>query len=377
VETGSKSQTRPSAFRRLLLPAFAFKAVIIGGGYATGRELVQYFLPAGPRGGLLGMFLTMVLWSIVCIVTFLLARTIKAYDYGAFFRSLLGPGRLIFDGAYACAVLIGLSVFGAAAGAIVAALFGWPEVTGTLGLIVGIATIAAFGNESVERLFKYATYVLYAVYVTFFVLTLVKEFGIIRASLATNYPITGWAIGGAKYAAYNAVAAVVILSTLRHATSNKDVIISGLIAGPVAMLPGMLFFICLVGYYPNIDASVLPSNYILLRLGIPVFHYCFQLMILVALLESGTSLVHAVNERLAGIMQERGRRLSRAMRLWLSGGMLVVSSFVANRFGLVALIARGYTFVAYMFLAVFLLPLFTYGVWMLLRRECRAAGNAV
>ena len=31
-----------SLFQRYLLPGFAFKAVVIGGGYATGRELAEY-----------------------------------------------------------------------------------------------------------------------------------------------------------------------------------------------------------------------------------------------------------------------------------------------------------------------------------------------
>ena len=33
-------------FQRFLLPGFAFKAVVIGGGYATGRELATFFFPA-------------------------------------------------------------------------------------------------------------------------------------------------------------------------------------------------------------------------------------------------------------------------------------------------------------------------------------------
>ena len=52
-----------SIFKRYFLPGFAFKAVVIGGGYATGRELAEYFLPSGPWGGLLGMFLAMALWA--------------------------------------------------------------------------------------------------------------------------------------------------------------------------------------------------------------------------------------------------------------------------------------------------------------------------
>ena len=39
----------PSRFQRFVLPGLAFKAVVIGGGYATGRELAEFFLPAGPR----------------------------------------------------------------------------------------------------------------------------------------------------------------------------------------------------------------------------------------------------------------------------------------------------------------------------------------
>ena len=63
-----------SWFQRFLLPGFALKAVIIGGGYATGRELAEYFVPAGPWGGLTAMLLATVIWSVVAALTFALAR---------------------------------------------------------------------------------------------------------------------------------------------------------------------------------------------------------------------------------------------------------------------------------------------------------------
>jgi uncharacterized membrane protein YkvI len=362
-----------SVFKRFFLPGFAFKAVVIGGGYATGRELAEYFLPSGPWGGLLGMILAMVLWGVICAVTFLFARSTHSHDYGAFFRNLLGPAWFLFDIIYGCAVLVGLSVFGAAAGAIGTALFGWPAVAGTLGLVAGIATVAAFGSDSVERLFKYVTYFLYAVYAIFFVLVYVKSFGRIEASFSAHFPTTNWAIGGATYAAYNAVGAVVILPVLRHLTSNKDALIAGLLAGPLGMLPAVLFFICMAAFYPDIAGATLPSDYILTRLNVPAFHFIFQLMILAALLESGTGMVHAINERVAGVLHARGRAFSSAMRLWIAAGMLVVSIFVATRFGLVTLIARGYRALAYAFLAVYVAPVLTYGLWSFLRSRRTAA----
>jgi uncharacterized membrane protein YkvI len=43
----------------------------------------------------------------------------------------------------------------------------------------------------------------------------------------------------------------------------------------------------------------------------------------------------------------------------------VGSIFIAERFGLVALIAKGYRLLAWIFLAVYVLPLLTFGVWRL------------
>ena len=58
---------RSSRFQRFLLPGLAFKAVVIGGGYATGRELAEFFLPSGAWGGLAAMGLSTVIFSLACI----------------------------------------------------------------------------------------------------------------------------------------------------------------------------------------------------------------------------------------------------------------------------------------------------------------------
>ena len=60
------TDARHSWFKRLLLPGLGFKAVVIGGGYATGRELAEFFLSAGPRGGLLAILLATILFSLLC-----------------------------------------------------------------------------------------------------------------------------------------------------------------------------------------------------------------------------------------------------------------------------------------------------------------------
>lgn len=359
-------QTSPTWFQRFLLPGFAFKAVVIGGGYATGRELVEFFLPSGPWGGLYAMMLAMVVWSVVCIVTFLFARVTGSRDYRTFFRHLLGPFWIVFEVAYFIFIVLILAVFGAAAGAIGAALLGWPLLAGTLCLIAGIVLFATYGNASVERLFKWVSFFLYGVYAIFVLLALGAFGEQIRANFALDVPSDGWIQGGLTYAGYNIVGAVVILPVLRHLTSRRDAVMAGALAGPLAMLPAFFFFICMVAYYPQIGQEALPSDFLLQRLDVPVFHVAFQLMIFAALLESGTGAVHAINERVAQAWQSRrASALPTRARLAISGALLVLSIFLADRFGLVALIARGYRALAYLFIIVYVLPVLTFGVWRL------------
>ena len=93
----------PSWFQRFLLPGFAFKAVVIGGGYATGRELAEFFLPSGPWGGLAAMLLAMVLLSLVCVADLpVRARDRRRATIGASSSELLGPGWVAVRGASIC-----------------------------------------------------------------------------------------------------------------------------------------------------------------------------------------------------------------------------------------------------------------------------------
>lgn len=41
-----------SLFRKYFLPGLVFQGVLIAGGYGTGRELVEYFMKYGTKGGI-------------------------------------------------------------------------------------------------------------------------------------------------------------------------------------------------------------------------------------------------------------------------------------------------------------------------------------
>ena len=365
--TDVASEPESTWFQRFLLPGLALKAVIIGGGYATGRELAEYFIPAGPLGGLAGMLLSTVIWSVVAALTFALAIEMRAFDYKSFFKGLLGPAWVLFEIAYLIFVVLIVAVFGAAAGEIAAATFGWPAFAGSGALAVAILLVVSFGTHSVERLFRYASAMIYTVYALFLILALVTFGDRIGEGFAQSPPpLPGWVEGGLTYASYNIVGAVIILPILRHLTNKRDAAVAGAIAGPLTMLPALLFFGAMVAFYPAIGDETLPSDFLLRQMDIPAFAVIFQLMIFVALLESGVGAVHAVNERAAGAWQARGRlELGTGARAAIGAVILAGCMFVASAIGLVDLIASGYRFLAWLFLAVYVVPLLMLGSYRL------------
>ena len=47
--------TKATWFKKYLVPGIIFQSVVIGGGYGTGKELVEFFLSFGTIGGIIAM----------------------------------------------------------------------------------------------------------------------------------------------------------------------------------------------------------------------------------------------------------------------------------------------------------------------------------
>jgi uncharacterized membrane protein YkvI len=65
------------------------------------------------------------------------------------------------------------------------------------------------------------------------------------------------------------------------------------------------------------------------------------------------------------LLKRRGAVLGHRARFIISVLLLAFCMAVADRFGLVALIANGYRALAYILIAVYVLPVLTIGLWRL------------
>ena len=365
---------RSSFFRKYLLPGFVFQSVVIAGGYGTGREIVQFFLSYGPLPGLLAMVLvSTVIWSLVAAVSFELARRFGTYEYRSFFKRLLGPGWILFEICYIPFMLLVLAVIGAAAGSIMEETFGLPYAVGALGILVAVALLLFLGTGWIERALAAWSFVLYGVYFVLFIWAFGRFGGSIAESFRTGGTGASWVVGGIKYAAYNLAAIPVVLFATRHIETRREAIGAGLLTGVIGILPGLLFYLAMVGLYPEILGRPVPANHVLEALGSHGFQIVFQVVLFGTLIETGTGMIHAVNERLSTFMEERGSHLPRWMRP-ATAAVFLGGALGLTGFGLVDLIARGYGTMTWVFMAVYVVPVLTLGVWILVRDSRSSAG---
>ena len=371
---GDKRKMKNTWFQRYLLPGFIFQSAIIAGAYGSGREISESFLPYGPIGGLLGMAVTTIIFSIVLVVSYELARFFRLYDYRSFSRVLLGRAWPLYEILYWLILFLVISIIGAAAGELVRDTFGLSPLVGIVGIMSLIALVVFFGTPAIERFFAAWSFVLYGAYITLLGWHLIQHGEQIQTNLTAFDTNNGWLKSGVAYAGYNIAMIPALLFCVRHLVSRRDAVTAGILGGPIGMLPAVLFFIAMIGQYESLVAAgsdgELPITILLNSLrGAEFLVYLFPIVLFGTFIETGTALIHGVNERLAQALAEQNVRMPRWTRPAVAFAILIIAVLLADAIGLTSLVTKGYGTITWGFLLVYVLPLLTYGVWLLYRRS--------
>jgi len=354
-------------FRKYIMPGLVFQGVIIGGGYGTGRELVEYFLQYGPIGAILGMWLvTMTVWALTLALTFELARIFKTYDYRTFLMNLMGPFWVAFEVIYIILLVIVLAVVGSAAGALLRDFFGIPYLVGVAGMLLGVGILTFKGSGLIEKSFSVWSTFIYVVYILFLVVAIAKFGGAIRANLSAGGVYPGWAIGGFKYALYSLGVIAAILFTVRHMETRREAVGAGIFASIIGLVPAFFFLMAILGQYPEVIDEEIPAVYVLQAAGVPILLSLFVIMLFGTLIQTGTGLIHGVNERIQSALAARGRVFPAWQRPALAMVLLLASLGLA-RFGIIALVAKGYGTMSWGIFVVYVIPLLTVGVYKVIK----------
>jgi uncharacterized membrane protein YkvI len=364
-----------SRFQRYLLPGIIFQSVLIGGAYATGREIVEY----GAKYGAMGVWAILTIFvgfSATAAISYEFARRFDLYDYRSFVKALIGPFWPLFDLVFMIMVLVIIAVVSAASASITESILGLPYWLGVVIVVLMVGAINAAGRSAIERFKTFGSVLLYGGYLFFAGAVLWgsrSEVARIFSEHDTSYldvvTLPAVLATGVLYVGYNLATLPATLFTLDRLTRPSQALWAGVITGALATIPFALTFFAILVFYPDpeiLDAEV-PWLVMLQRRAGAGITALYAVVVLWTLVETCIGLLHAFTDRIDANLRERKRPTLSPRSVALITTTALVAAALLSRVGLIALVAQGYTLMAYAFLALFVLPLLTVGVWRILR----------
>ena len=382
-----RPQDTASIFRRLvsgrfgsiILPAIILQSVLIGGGYASGREVVAYGAKFG-SAGLLAILAIFIGFTVMALAVFEISRQFKTYDYKQYMQNIIWKGWPAFDLLFVIMATVVIAVMASAAGNIMEQTVGIPYFAGIVGIIIIVAGLTYYGASLIERFKTVGTLGLYVGYIVFGVLVLSQVWGNVTQVLAagntsyvSNASMPAVLKQGALYVGYNLAIFPAVFFALHRQETRKETLVSGLLAGVLMTLPFLLTYLCLMGFYPServLGAEVpwLPMLRSVAGSGVLAL---YGIVIGWTLVETSVGAIHAIIDRIDADLErissgrfEEVNGLTRLQSGVLGGGILVAATLL-SRVGIIALVAQGYTIMAYFFILLFAVPTLTVGVYRL------------
>lgn len=356
--------------RVILIPSAVFLSVIFGGAYGSGREIVSYISVNGPTGGLISILTICLFFAVVLFLCFELARLFRTYEYSGFARILLKR----FWPAYELLIIIGLivslAICASAAGAISHDHFGISALIGGAALLAIIVTLNFFGREVVEKSMMLSVTALgfavaYLLYVN------LSKFGpqISEVFATADNDLAGGVKNGLTYAQTSGGFIPVLLYCAVQLKTRKEVFAASAIAALCAVLPAIALHISFMAGYPAILDETVPAYRMVENATSPLFLNIYVIIVFVMVAQTGVGLLRGVSERTDDWSKSRrGKPMTQSGHALVAAGAFLLSLLFASM-GLVNLIFSAFTFFSNSFLVVFFLPLFTYGVWLIIKNR--------
>ncbi len=351
-----------------IIPAAIFQSVIIGGGYGTGREIVEYVTRFGPAGGLLSIAVIACLFVVVLSASFAFAARFKVFNYRDFLKELLGPIWIIYEVLFVLLLVLVLAIVTSATTTLAETAFDIGIYQVWLFLSVAILGFTYFGRSIV----KFALTIWTLLLMGFLVSLIVSMVPIKDLLLLSNIGTIDWlgaSISGMRFAIYNSALIPVLMYAASEIQTTEQAVKSGVIAGLFGVLPALLLHVGFVGFYPEINQLPVPTYHLVEQSGIRFAVHIYFFILIGTILLTAVGVLQGVNDRIDSWLKEvRNFGLSNRARSFSSLG-ITIASLLLSQFGLINLIAKGYGALSWGFMVIFTLPLLTIGLKRLITKE--------
>lgn len=322
--------------------AAAYIGTIVGAGFASGQEVLQFFSFFG-TAGILGLLLSAVLFIVFGLIIMELGLRLNADSHREVIQYAGGRWLgAVIDGVITFFLFGALTAMAAGAGAIFSEQFGLSRVLGSLILVVATVVTVLTGISGVISAISYVVPVLLlsvlSIAVATFVTTPIEPAAINRWADPARAPVPFWPLSAVNYVSYNLVLGVAVLAPLGRHVNKTDVLRKGALYGGIGLGVGALAInLTLLANIPAITRYEIPMVYIAAGFS-PLIQVVYSIVLLSEIYTTAVGSLYGFAERIT----DQDKPLFR----WLVLGSGVLA-FAAGQFGFTTLVRVLYPAVGY------------------------------
>ena len=373
--------------------AFVWFTTHFGGGFASGAQIYSYYVRYG-IWSLFLPFLAMAYNGIFFAYGLYFARKHEVYDYRSYNNAFYGRFAPLFSNLfellYLCVMCVAPAVAFATGGATLSTLTGLPYLLCTLLIGLFIFVIAVFGTNLVRRVASVLSICIILGLLAVYVPNIIAGFGRIAETAKTMIG-SHMSFGKALYSAflYGTFQLANIAVFVQHAASlekpgdaGKSMVVGAVLNG--LMMVMVVLGIMTVSADPDMAGQSVPTLFMVQHgVGKEILTPLISVLIILGAVSTAVNMVAAMVKRISSGLEQRaenlGSKFSRpenpasaegkgriTKTQLLAAFACCIVDFGIAQFGLLALIQKAYSILAYLAIPVILVP---YLVHMLFCRE--------
>ena len=291
-----------SAALRSVQLALAFVGLLVGAGFATGAEVIQYFVGFG-EVGIGGALLAGVLVAVGGAVALQLGSLFLAADHKVVFRSVSHPVMARILDAVVTVTLFAIGfVMLAGAGSTLAQQLGWPVWAGAALMTAMVIVTGMLDVEKVSAIIGMITPLIIIAVVAGFAYVVATHEGpfTVNDSLAVQAvtPVSPWWLSSINYFGLVVVMAVSMCVVIGGSTSSpREAFVGGLVGGVVYTVLLVLASVLLYLGYAELGTADVPMLQLFASIH-PALGWAMVVVIYLMIYNTAIGMFYALGRRL-------------------------------------------------------------------------------
>jgi len=303
-------------------------------------------------------------YAMLLMLSFELARMFRSFEYVSFFKVLLRRGWFLYEIVILGGMVIALSITTTVGGTVLQDHFGIAVWIGSLLIFAFVVVLNYYGRKIVEKSMMVSVAALYVVLAVLAWQVFSGHLDSVLSTFTDEAHKSGGVLTGLKYAVSNGGYLPLLLFCVMGLRTRAEALTAGAVAAIVAVIPALVFHVSFMAGYPGIVDERLPTYWLFQNVSTPFMLNVYVVVMFILVAQTGVGLLQGLIQRLDSWQRNRTGKPLTKLGHGSVAAFMIVTSLALGSMGIVALILRGYTIMFYSFVVVYILPLFTYGIYL-------------